>query len=178
MNPTVVPSKSGVWDGVAIKTKCFQLIHLPSTPLLPAYQQPAGSQNFNFEPTPEPVRQAAAAPPPSAGVSPPLSHHFPKLQVYFSAKYNLLINLKSISTYCCCKLLNIAKNTQSWLASASQMWIFDGFLSLLWQWTEHFWVLNYWSLKTRHLKTAALASGNHYGHFLQLRQYVSHSNTF
>ncbi|XP_042360137.1 LIM and SH3 domain protein 1 isoform X2 [Plectropomus leopardus] len=35
-----------------------------------AYQQPGASQNFAFEPTPEPVQQvqqAAAAPPPSAG---------------------------------------------------------------------------------------------------------------
>lgn len=50
------------------------LIHCPSTPLsvLPAgYQPPAGSQNYNFEPAPEPVRQAVAAPPPSSGVGPP-----------------------------------------------------------------------------------------------------------
>uniref|UniRef100_A0A3B4ZVL9 LIM and SH3 domain protein 1 n=1 Tax=Stegastes partitus TaxID=144197 RepID=A0A3B4ZVL9_9TELE len=32
-----------------------------------AYQQPAASQNFHYEPAPEPVRPAAAAPPPSAG---------------------------------------------------------------------------------------------------------------
>ncbi|XP_034567005.1 LIM and SH3 domain protein 1 isoform X2 [Notolabrus celidotus] len=38
----------------------------PSNPS-PAFQQPAASQNFHYEPTPEPVRQAAAAPPPSAG---------------------------------------------------------------------------------------------------------------
>ncbi|KAG9328440.1 hypothetical protein JZ751_013956, partial [Albula glossodonta] len=30
-------------------------------------QQPAPTQNYNYDPTPEPVRQAAAAPPPSAG---------------------------------------------------------------------------------------------------------------
>uniref|UniRef100_A0A8C9YPR0 LIM and SH3 domain protein 1 n=1 Tax=Sander lucioperca TaxID=283035 RepID=A0A8C9YPR0_SANLU len=35
------------------------LIHLPSPP--------AASQNFHYEPTPAPVQQAAAAPPPSAG---------------------------------------------------------------------------------------------------------------
>ncbi|XP_066554484.1 LIM and SH3 domain protein 1 isoform X2 [Amia ocellicauda] len=34
----------------------------------PAFnQQPAAPQNFNYDPTPEPPRQAAAAPPPSAG---------------------------------------------------------------------------------------------------------------
>uniref|UniRef100_A0A3Q2QLV0 LIM and SH3 domain protein 1 n=1 Tax=Fundulus heteroclitus TaxID=8078 RepID=A0A3Q2QLV0_FUNHE len=32
-----------------------------------SYQQPAASQNYHYEPTPEPVRQAAAAPPPSSG---------------------------------------------------------------------------------------------------------------
>uniref|UniRef100_A0A7N8XXT1 LIM and SH3 domain protein 1 n=1 Tax=Mastacembelus armatus TaxID=205130 RepID=A0A7N8XXT1_9TELE len=37
----------------------------PSSPS-PAYQS-AGSQNYHFEPTPEPTRQAAAGPPPSAG---------------------------------------------------------------------------------------------------------------
>ncbi|KAM7371656.1 hypothetical protein PAMP_008873 [Pampus punctatissimus] len=39
----------------------------PSNPSPGAYQPPAASQNFNYEPAPEPVRQAAAAPPPSAG---------------------------------------------------------------------------------------------------------------
>ncbi|KAM6967074.1 LIM and SH3 domain protein 1 isoform 2-T2 [Tautogolabrus adspersus] len=41
----------------------------PSNPS-PAFQPPAASQNFHYEPAPEPVqpvRQAAAAPPPSAG---------------------------------------------------------------------------------------------------------------
>ncbi|XP_041673414.1 LIM and SH3 domain protein 1 isoform X2 [Cheilinus undulatus] len=38
----------------------------PSNPS-PAFQQPAASQNYHYEPTPEPVRPAAAAPPPSAG---------------------------------------------------------------------------------------------------------------
>uniref|UniRef100_A0A4W6FK16 LIM and SH3 domain protein 1 n=1 Tax=Lates calcarifer TaxID=8187 RepID=A0A4W6FK16_LATCA len=38
-----------------------------------AYQSSAGSQNYNYEPAPEPVRQAAGGPPPSAGVGPPLS---------------------------------------------------------------------------------------------------------
>uniref|UniRef100_A0A671W2U2 LIM and SH3 domain protein 1 n=1 Tax=Sparus aurata TaxID=8175 RepID=A0A671W2U2_SPAAU len=32
-----------------------------------AYQPPAASQNYHCEPTPEPVRQEVAAPPPSAG---------------------------------------------------------------------------------------------------------------
>uniref|UniRef100_A0A667YQP2 LIM and SH3 domain protein 1 n=1 Tax=Myripristis murdjan TaxID=586833 RepID=A0A667YQP2_9TELE len=32
-----------------------------------AYQPPAASQNYHYEPAAEPVRQAAAAPPPSAG---------------------------------------------------------------------------------------------------------------
>lgn len=40
--------------------------HQPSNPS-PAYQPPAASSNYHYEPTPEPVRQAAAAPPPSAG---------------------------------------------------------------------------------------------------------------
>uniref|UniRef100_A0A8C4ZK70 LIM and SH3 domain protein 1 n=1 Tax=Gadus morhua TaxID=8049 RepID=A0A8C4ZK70_GADMO len=41
--------------------------HQPSTPTSAGYQQAAPSQNFHYEPTPEPVRQAAAAaPPPSA----------------------------------------------------------------------------------------------------------------
>uniref|UniRef100_A0A1A8G3N4 LIM and SH3 domain protein 1 n=1 Tax=Nothobranchius korthausae TaxID=1143690 RepID=A0A1A8G3N4_9TELE len=39
----------------------------PSSPNQGAYQSPAASQNFHFEPAPEPVRQAAAAPPPSSG---------------------------------------------------------------------------------------------------------------
>uniref|UniRef100_A0A3Q3LH63 LIM and SH3 domain protein 1 n=1 Tax=Labrus bergylta TaxID=56723 RepID=A0A3Q3LH63_9LABR len=39
-----------------------------SIPVLPAaFQPPAATQNFHYEPAPEPVRQAAAAPPPSAG---------------------------------------------------------------------------------------------------------------
>ncbi|KAK5601244.1 hypothetical protein CRENBAI_002307 [Crenichthys baileyi] len=42
--------------------------HQPSSPNQGSYQQPAASQNYHhYEPTPEPVRQAAAAPPPSAG---------------------------------------------------------------------------------------------------------------
>ncbi|XP_039978395.1 LIM and SH3 domain protein 1 isoform X2 [Xiphias gladius] len=40
--------------------------HPPSSPS-PAYQPSAGSQNYNYEPAPEPVRQAAGGPPPSAG---------------------------------------------------------------------------------------------------------------
>ncbi|XP_013878011.1 LIM and SH3 domain protein 1 [Austrofundulus limnaeus] len=32
-----------------------------------AYQPPAASQNYHYDPTPEPVQPAAAAPPPSAG---------------------------------------------------------------------------------------------------------------
>ncbi|XP_034045483.1 LIM and SH3 domain protein 1 [Thalassophryne amazonica] len=32
-----------------------------------AFQPPAASQNYHYDPTPEPVRQAAAAPPPSTG---------------------------------------------------------------------------------------------------------------
>ncbi|GAA6217937.1 LIM and SH3 domain protein 1 isoform X2 [Lates japonicus] len=40
--------------------------HQPSSPN-PAYQSSAGSQNYNYEPAPEPVRQAAGGPPPSAG---------------------------------------------------------------------------------------------------------------
>uniref|UniRef100_A0A1A7WBF0 LIM and SH3 domain protein 1 n=1 Tax=Iconisemion striatum TaxID=60296 RepID=A0A1A7WBF0_9TELE len=39
----------------------------PSSPNQGAYQSPAASQNFHYEPAPEPVRQAAAAPPPSSG---------------------------------------------------------------------------------------------------------------
>ncbi|KAM3597972.1 uncharacterized protein V6R79_011935 [Siganus canaliculatus] len=39
----------------------------PSNPSQAAYQPPAASSNYHYEPTPEPVRQAAAAPPPSAG---------------------------------------------------------------------------------------------------------------
>ncbi|KAM4536199.1 LIM and SH3 domain protein 1 [Fundulus heteroclitus] len=39
----------------------------PSNPNQGSYQQPAASQNYHYEPTPEPVRQAAAAPPPSSG---------------------------------------------------------------------------------------------------------------
>ncbi|KAI1887246.1 hypothetical protein AGOR_G00187900 [Albula goreensis] len=40
----------------------------PHSPSAGAYnQQPAPTQNYNYDPTPEPVRQAAAAPPPSAG---------------------------------------------------------------------------------------------------------------
>uniref|UniRef100_A0A3B4VLN4 LIM and SH3 domain protein 1 n=1 Tax=Seriola dumerili TaxID=41447 RepID=A0A3B4VLN4_SERDU len=49
------------------------LIHLPSCfpfVLTAAYQSSAGSQNYNYEPAPEPVRQAAGGPPPSAGVGP------------------------------------------------------------------------------------------------------------
>uniref|UniRef100_A0A8C5H6H9 LIM and SH3 domain protein 1 n=1 Tax=Gouania willdenowi TaxID=441366 RepID=A0A8C5H6H9_GOUWI len=42
----------------------YRLLRFPSPG---AYQQPAASQNYHFEPTPEPVPQAAAAPPPSAG---------------------------------------------------------------------------------------------------------------
>lgn len=34
-----------------------------------AYQPPASSQNYHCDPAPEPVRQAAAASPPSSGVS-------------------------------------------------------------------------------------------------------------
>lgn len=41
--------------------------HQPSNPSPAAYQPPAASSNYHYEPTPEPVRQAAAAPPPSAG---------------------------------------------------------------------------------------------------------------
>uniref|UniRef100_A0A3P9D9L9 LIM and SH3 domain protein 1 n=2 Tax=Haplochromini TaxID=319058 RepID=A0A3P9D9L9_9CICH len=39
----------------------------PFTPLVCGYQQPAATQNYHYDPAPEPVRQAAAAPPPSAG---------------------------------------------------------------------------------------------------------------
>ncbi|KAG7276527.1 hypothetical protein CRUP_014268 [Coryphaenoides rupestris] len=39
----------------------------PTTPNSAGYQQPAASQNFHYDAAPEPVRQAAAAPPPSAG---------------------------------------------------------------------------------------------------------------
>ncbi|XP_077412400.1 LIM and SH3 domain protein 1-like isoform X1 [Vanacampus margaritifer] len=39
----------------------------PSNPAPAAYQPPAASQNYHYDPTPEPVRPAAAAPPPSAG---------------------------------------------------------------------------------------------------------------
>lgn len=52
---------------------CLQLIHLSATLLSflsAAYQPSAGSQNYNFESAPEPARQAAAGPPPSAGVCP------------------------------------------------------------------------------------------------------------
>uniref|UniRef100_A0A7N8WYX6 LIM and SH3 domain protein 1 n=1 Tax=Mastacembelus armatus TaxID=205130 RepID=A0A7N8WYX6_9TELE len=45
------------------KTVPEHLIHWSST------------SNYHFEPTPEPTRQAAAGPPPSAGVCPPLSPH-------------------------------------------------------------------------------------------------------
>uniref|UniRef100_A0AAQ5Y830 SH3 domain-containing protein n=1 Tax=Amphiprion ocellaris TaxID=80972 RepID=A0AAQ5Y830_AMPOC len=41
--------------------------HQPSNPSPAAYQVSAASQNFHYDPAPEPVRQAAAAPPPSAG---------------------------------------------------------------------------------------------------------------
>ncbi|CAL8304555.1 unnamed protein product [Merluccius merluccius] len=40
--------------------------HQPSTPTS-GYQQPAPSQNFQYESAPEPVRQATTAPPASAG---------------------------------------------------------------------------------------------------------------
>ncbi|XP_040918496.1 LIM and SH3 domain protein 1 [Toxotes jaculatrix] len=39
---------------------------LPSSPS-PGYQSSGGSQNYNYEPAPEPVRQAAGGPPPSSG---------------------------------------------------------------------------------------------------------------
>ncbi|XP_029293566.1 LIM and SH3 domain protein 1 [Cottoperca gobio] len=38
-----------------------------SKPSSAAFQPPATPQNFHYEPAPEPVQQAAAAPPPSAG---------------------------------------------------------------------------------------------------------------
>lgn len=41
---------------------------LPQTPNPAAYQQsPTASQNYHFDPVPEPIRQAAAAPPPGSG---------------------------------------------------------------------------------------------------------------
>nr|XP_046272521.1 LIM and SH3 domain protein 1 isoform X2 [Scatophagus argus] len=40
--------------------------HQPSNPSQ-AYQPPAASQNYHYDPAPEPVRQAAAAPPPGTG---------------------------------------------------------------------------------------------------------------
>ncbi|KAM4598449.1 LIM and SH3 domain protein 1-like isoform 2-T2 [Polymixia lowei] len=40
--------------------------HQPSNPTS-AYQAPAAPQNYHYDPTPEPTRQAAAPPPPSAG---------------------------------------------------------------------------------------------------------------
>ncbi|KAK1878054.1 LIM and SH3 domain protein 1, partial [Dissostichus eleginoides] len=39
----------------------------PSNPSPGAFQPPAASQNFHYEPAPEPVQPAAAAPPPSSG---------------------------------------------------------------------------------------------------------------
>uniref|UniRef100_A0A3Q0RGI8 LIM and SH3 domain protein 1 n=1 Tax=Amphilophus citrinellus TaxID=61819 RepID=A0A3Q0RGI8_AMPCI len=48
-------------------------ISTPFTPLVCAYQQPAAPQNYHYDPAPEPARQAAAAPPPGAGVRPSLS---------------------------------------------------------------------------------------------------------
>ncbi|KAF6720984.1 LIM and SH3 domain protein 1 [Oryzias melastigma] len=39
----------------------------PTNPSAGAYQPPAASQNYHYDPIPEPVRQAAAAPPPSSG---------------------------------------------------------------------------------------------------------------
>lgn len=39
----------------------------PGIPSSPAFQAPAASQNFHYEPTPAPVQPVAAAPPPSAG---------------------------------------------------------------------------------------------------------------
>ncbi|XP_029996872.1 LIM and SH3 domain protein 1 isoform X1 [Sphaeramia orbicularis] len=39
----------------------------PPNPSSAAYQSSAATQNYHYDPTPEPVRQAAAAPPPSAG---------------------------------------------------------------------------------------------------------------
>lgn len=39
----------------------------PGNPSPAAYQPPAASSNYRYEPTPEPVSQAAAAPPASAG---------------------------------------------------------------------------------------------------------------
>ncbi|XP_059413887.1 LIM and SH3 domain protein 1-like [Carassius carassius] len=41
--------------------------HSPQQNTTPAYQPPAASQNYRSEPAPAPVRQAAAAPPPSSG---------------------------------------------------------------------------------------------------------------
>ncbi|CAF89054.1 unnamed protein product, partial [Tetraodon nigroviridis] len=46
------------------------------------YQPPASSQNYHCDPDPEPVRQAAAASPPSSGVSalePPVQQQDPTL---------------------------------------------------------------------------------------------------
>ncbi|XP_034045484.1 LIM and SH3 domain protein 1-like [Thalassophryne amazonica] len=51
-------SKSGVRDTTS---------HQPSNAPSAAFQPPAASQNYHYDPTPEPVRQAAAAPPPSTG---------------------------------------------------------------------------------------------------------------
>ncbi|XP_028268535.1 LIM and SH3 domain protein 1 [Parambassis ranga] len=48
------------------KTGSDAPLSLPSNISPGAYQQPAASQNFHYDPAPEPVRQAAA-PPPSSG---------------------------------------------------------------------------------------------------------------
>lgn len=77
---TLLTTGSHNWNGCAFSwclTWClllghYNLLHTLFSLCLslfassPAYQPPAASQNYHYEP--EPVRQAAAAPPPSSGV--------------------------------------------------------------------------------------------------------------
>lgn len=49
------------------KKRTGEVPHHPPSNTSPAYQAPAASQNYHSDPTPEPVRQAVAAPPPSSG---------------------------------------------------------------------------------------------------------------
>uniref|UniRef100_A0AAQ5Z486 LIM and SH3 domain protein 1 n=1 Tax=Amphiprion ocellaris TaxID=80972 RepID=A0AAQ5Z486_AMPOC len=53
-------------DQISNKT-CFNSFLYVPVFVSAAYQVSAASQNFHYDPAPEPVRQAAAAPPPSAG---------------------------------------------------------------------------------------------------------------
>lgn len=74
LNPRIPLHDSGIRDRINMWNMLFMLFCSPSFTLslfLAAYQPAASSQNYHYEPAPEPVRQAAAAPPPSAGVGLP-----------------------------------------------------------------------------------------------------------